>query len=452
MNDAPNRSIYGAYGIRGIWGTDIDGILAVKLAKAYVTMKKPGRVGVGRDGRVSSNDFAEAIIVGMRDAGVDVVDFGMIPVDAFYFAVDRYKCDGGAMVTASHNPSEWNGVKFVDDHAQLLVGEQNRALGRIAERGEFEVASGHQGFYEEIDVVPDFVTFIRAVVDFTGTRRLKVVIDPGNGVAARTAVALMHTLPFEWSGINMEVHGLFPGRGPDPKEKGALEVLGRAVRERGADVGIAFDADGDRMFLVDERGSELIGEETGIILARTFLAHNPGVHIVYNVVCSHIVPEMITAAGGIPVRAGVGSVNMVPAIVRSRAIMGIETSGHYILREYNYVDSGLLPAAFALRALSSDGRPLSKIREGLDPYAHDRVELRIDDSSRALETIRRRFSDGICDELDGVTVEYPDWWFNVRPSRSEPYLRLTIESKRRDDMERRRDGLVRIIHGESTTT
>ncbi|MFH0828883.1 MAG: phosphomannomutase/phosphoglucomutase [Candidatus Kerfeldbacteria bacterium] len=449
---AQRPSIYGSYGIRGIWGKDIDSILAVKLAKAYVTMKKPGRVGVGRDGRVSSNDFAEAIIVGMRDVGDDVVDFGLVPVDAFYFAVDRYKCDGGAMVTASHNPPEWNGVKFVDARAQLLVGEKNSALGHIAEQGTFVPVSSHFGSYSEIDVIPDFTSFIVQAVDFTRVRSLRVVIDPGNGVSAPAAVALMHALQYKWSGINMDVHGLFPGRGPDPKEKGALVGLSRAVRDRGVDLGISFDADGDRMFLVDERGSELIGEETGIILARMFLTEHPGAHIVYNVVCSRIVPEMITAAGGIPIRAGVGSVNMVPAIVRSKAVMGIETSGHYIQRKYNCIDSGLLPAAFALRAIATDGRPLSKIREGLDPYAHDRVELHIEDHSKALDTIRQRFSDGIRDELDGITVEYPDWWFNVRPSRSEPYLRLTVEAKHRDDMERHRDELVRIIKGESTLT
>jgi len=438
-----NRSIYGAYGIRGIWGKDLDEKIARDLGRAFAEYLKPKRVAVARDGRMSSPAMSRALIDGLRGQGVDVVDIGLIPIDAFYFAIDHFKFDGGAMVTASHNASEWNGVKFVDGNAQLLTGNKNKELGALIANG-FSPDS-NVGTLTEQRVIDDFVAFILSIAGFKGGRRLTVVVDPGNGAASAVLPALFAVLPFEWSVINGEIDGTFPGRGPDPKAKGVLEALGRVVVERRADVGIAFDADGDRMFLVDDKGRALIGEETGILLARYLLASRPGSSFVYNVVCSHSVRDLIALAGGVPVRTGVGSVYMMPEIARSNAVMGIETSGHYILREYHMLDSGLAPAALALAALAAETRPLSVIRAGLDPYAHDRVDLLVEHPEDKIERVRVRYRDAILDELDGTTVEYPDWWFNIRMSKSEPYLRITIEAKKRDDMERHFKELLALI-------
>ncbi len=441
------RSIYGSYGIRGIWGTDIDETIGIKLAKAYVTRWKPKRIAIGRDGRVSSEALSDALADGFRESGVNVVDIGQVPVDAFYFTVACYKLDGGAMATASHNPSEWNGVKFVDGGAQLLIGGQNRELGKIVDGGSFTPVSAHEGHYEEVDAIPDFVGYIISNVDLAHARPLKIVIDPGNGPVARVAPVLFKRTPFEWSGINMEVNGLFPGRNPDPKKPGALDALGSAVRDRGADVGVAFDADGDRMFLVDERGVPLTGEATGLVLARSFLERNPGAHIVYNVVCSHAVPEMVRSWGGTPVRAGVGSVNMRPALERSHGVIGIETSGHYIIPKLNFIDSGLVPMAYALKEISDRGMPLSKLAVELDPYSHEFIDMPCDDVEAAVRRIRGTHGSAILDEIDGITVEYRDWWFNVRMSNTEPLLRVTVEAKDRATMERQRDALLALVRG-----
>lgn len=436
-------TIYRPYGIRGVWGTDLDETITRDLGRAFAVYQKPKRVAVARDGRLSSPAMTCAIIDGLRSQGVDVVDIGLIPVDAFYFAVDRLQFDGGAMVTASHNTSEWNGVKFVDGKAQLLTGDRNKEIGRIIARGIPDVA--HDGAYSEQNVIDGFVEFIVSAAELHRCRPLRIVVDPGNGAVGTVLPVLLQRTPFEWSGINMEIDGMFPGRGPDPKAKGVLEALGREVVARHADVGVAFDADGDRMFLVDEKGHALIGEETGILLARHLLKQHPGSSFVYNVVCSHSVPDLVAAAGGVPVRTGVGSVFMKPGIERSKAIMGIETSGHYILRDYNQLDSALLPAALALAARAADERPLSVIREGLDPYAHDRADLLVDHPEERMERVRQHYHEAILDELDGTTVEYPDWWFNIRMSKSEPYLRVTIEAKRCDVMERHLHEILALI-------
>lgn len=443
----PKRSIYGSYGIRGIWGTDIDESVGKKLAQAYVTRWKPKRVAVGRDGRISSEALSDVLVAGFRKSGVNVVDIGQVPVDAFYFAVACYGLDGGAMATASHNPSEWNGVKFVDGRAQLLIGKQNSELGDIVGRSTFVPASSHKGHYEEVDAIPDFVNYVISNVDLEHARPLKIVVDPGNGPVARVLPTFFKRTPFEWSGINMEVNGMFPGRNPDPKRPGALDALGKAVRDRGADVGVAFDADGDRMFLVDERGSALYGETTGLILARLFLSRNPGAHIVYNVVCSHAVPEMVRSWGGMPVRAGVGSVNMRPALERSHGVLGIETSGHYIIPKLNYIDSGLVPMAYALKEIADRGIPLSKLAAELDPYAHEFIDLACDDLKGAVRRIREAHATAILDELDGITAEYPDWWFNVRMSNTEPLFRITVEARDRTTMVRQRDALLALVRG-----
>lgn len=444
---APRQSIYGAYGIRGIWGRDLDETVGAKLAKAYVTRMKPKRVAVGRDGRLSGPALCDALISGFRDMGVNVVDVGVLPVDAFYFAVAAYGLDGGAMATASHNPSEWNGVKFVDRKAQLLIGGQNRELGSIVERGVFAPISKHKGHYEEVDPIPDFVAYIVSNVGVAGMKPMKVVVDPGNGPVARIIPALMKRMPCEWTGINMEVDGRYPGRGPDPKKSNALVTLGNVVRERGADVGVAFDADGDRMFLVDERGSALAGETTGLILARAFLDAHPGGSVVYNVVCSRAVPEFVQSWGGMPVRAGVGSVNMKPALVRSNGLLGIETSGHYLIPKLNYLDSGLVPMAYALKEIAGLGTPLSEIAAPLTKYAHEFIDLPCDEVEAAKRRVRDAFRQNILDELDGITVEFPEWWCNVRESNTEPLLRLTIEANDRKSLQQHREHVLSIVRG-----
>ena len=246
----------------------------------------------------------------------------------------------------------------------------------------------------------------------------------------------------------MTMDGLFPDRGPDPKLPGALDALSREVRRQGADAGIAFDADGDRMFLVDDQGQALSGETTGIIIALQVLKKRPGSAFVYNVVCSRAVPERITAAGGRAIRIGVGSVWTLPALKEHQAFMGIETSGHYIQRELNFLDSGIVPMVLALNAIVATDRPLSALANDLDPYFHDFIDLHHDDIPGAMAAYRIAFADGKQDELDGLTVEYPTWWFNVRPSNSEPLLRLTIETNTKEELAVRREAVLKVIRGE----
>lgn len=430
-----DQSIFGSYGIRGIWGETLDTDIGRVLGRAFAAYLHPTRVLVARDGRLSSPELSAALIDGLQTAGVDVIDIGVVPIDAFYHAVANAHVDGGAMITASHNPSQWNGVKFTDGNAQLLTGSRNKELGMYAE--QFPAPAARRGSYEQQNVVNAFCDFLIGAAGLASCRERMIVVDPGNGATAAVLSSFLDRTPFAWHGIHMDIDGRFPGRGPNPKDCGALEPLARAVREYHADVGIAFDADGDRMFLVDNEGQPMPAEVTGILLAQRLLKARPGASFVYNVVCSHAVPELIRRAGGIAVRAGVGSVNMKPAIEKSQALMGIETAGHYILREYNYIDSGLLPAAFALRLIAESDRPLSELRAGLDLYAHDSIDLTVADPARSSAAIRTVHGAALVDELDGITVEYPDWWFNVRMSKTEPILRVTVESHDPAQLERR---------------
>lgn len=438
-------SIYKAYSIRGVWGVDIDERLAELLGKAFVTLVKPRRIVVARDGRLSSPACSRALITGIRSLGVDVVDIGMVPIDVFYYCIDQHGFDGGAMVTASHNPAEWNGLKFMRAHAVPLIGDDNAALGRIAESGRFVSIRSGPGAYETKNVTQDYVNLMLAAGNFDGGRRLKIVIDPGNGVAATVLPIILQRLPCEWQGINMAVDGGFPSRDPDPSKKGALEGLADAVVAARADLGMAFDADADRVLFVDSDRNVLRTGIPIVFLARKFLKQKPNAAVVYNLICSRAVPEGIAAAGGRPIRAGVGNINMIPAIRKTNAVFGGETAGHFRFLEHNVLDSAIMAMVVMLDYLSHEKKTFTELVREINRYVYDTENVKVDDVSVVIARVRHEHRQGAIDELDGLTVEYPDWWFNARPSNTEPLLRLTVEAKTKEEMEKRRDELLELI-------
>lgn len=439
-------ALFKAYDIRGIAGQNLTAELAEAIGRAFVAYLKPKRVAVGRDVRVSGPGLSRALITGITKAGCAVEDIGLSTSDALYFAVANYGFDGGVMVTASHNPPEWNGFKFTRESAVPLHSNEGiEQIRDLVTAGDLQTAE-KPGTVRTRDIHHDYVQKVLSFVLAVPKRKLSVVVDPGNATAAVFLPKVFKSLPFEMSGINMELDGTFPGRNPNPLIAGAIEPLAQAVRQHEADVGVAFDADADRMFLVDERGELVRGDMLIAILARAFLAREPGAAIVYNLICSHATPEAIAATGGRPVRSRVGHAYMKPAMKRENAVFGGEVSGHFYFRDFWYADSGLSAMVAALTYLASQRQPLSKLVAGIAKYAKsDEVNTRVDDIPGTIERIAAKYVDGRHDREDGLTVEYPDWWFNVRPSNTEPLLRLTVEAKDRAALALRLSELQAII-------
>lgn len=447
MNVSP--SIFKTYDIRGIVGDNLSADIMRAIGRAYVTYLHPKRVVVGRDVRVSGPELQAALVDGIRSMGVDVVDIGVVTSDALYFAVGKYGYDGGAIVTASHNPPEWNGVKFTREQAIPLFGDQGiKQIGEMVANDNQDAIASAAGTLTTFDIQPSYVEQVLSFGTFTRARKLRVVVDPGNGTVSRFLHDVMSRLPCTWSAINTEPDGTFPGRNPNPLAPGALDGLQAAVLAAKADVGVAFDADADRMFFTDERGNRILGDVLLTLLAKQFLKKNPGAAIVYNLICSHMVPEEIAKAGGRPIRSAVGHAYLKPAMREHDAPFGGEISGHFFFRDHYYADSGLAAMVAGLEFLSGQDQPLSALVKAIDVYAHDaEVNSKVDDVKATLEKIKAVHQAAIRDEIDGLTVEYPSWWFNVRPSNTEPLLRLTVEAKTRSEMMTRREELLKLIRG-----
>lgn len=442
-----NAGIFKTYDIRGIWGEDINQEIAVAIGQAYATYLKPKRVVCGRDVRISGPEFQAGVIKGMRSLGVNVVDIGVVTSDALYFAVGKYGFDGGAMITASHNPAEWNGIKFTREQAIPLYGSAGiKQIGEIVAADAFAPLEA-EGTYETMDIQAAYVEQVLSFGKFTGQdRKLKVVIDAGNGTVARFLPDIMSRLPFEWEVINGEPDGNFPGRNPNPLAEGALDGLSKHVISTQADLGVAFDADADRMFFMDEQGQRVFGDVLTALLAKNFLRKYPGSAIVYNLICSHIVPEEIIKAGGRPIRSAVGHAFMKPAMRDNDAVFGGEISCHFFFRDHYYADAGLVAMVAGLEYLSQQPKALSVLAKEIDIYAHAaEINTTVSDVPAILAKLKERYADGHIDEVDGVTVEYDDWWFNVRPSNTEPLLRMSIEAKHQAMMEQKRDEVLALI-------
>ncbi|MEK7537685.1 MAG: phosphomannomutase/phosphoglucomutase, partial [Patescibacteria group bacterium] len=344
-------------------------------------------------------------------------------------------------------PPQWNGVKFTREQAIPLFGDQGiKQIGDIVAADGFAKQAARPDTLTNFDIQPAYVEQVLSFGTFMSARKLKVVIDPGNGTVSRFLPDVMARLPFAWSAINMEPDGTFPGRNPNPLAPGALDGLKSAVLAAKADVGVAFDADADRMFFTDEHGQRVLGDAMTALLAKHFLKLYPGSAIVYNLICSHMVPEEITKAGGQPIRSAVGHAYMKPAMRQHDAPFGGEISGHFFFRDHYYADSGLDAMVAGLDFLSGQDKPLSELVRAIDIYAHDaEVNSKVDDISGTIAKIKAVYATGAPDETDGLTVEYPTWWFNVRPSNTEPLLRLTVEAKTKEEMVARREELLKLI-------
>jgi phosphomannomutase len=404
------------------------------------------RIVLGRDMRVSSPALAAAFAEGATAAGCDVVDVGEVSTDALYFASGRLGLPG-AMFTASHNPGHYNGIKLCRKAAAPIGAESGlQEIRTLAEEGAGSPNGARPGGLTRHDALPEYAAHCRGFVDTSVLQPLRVAIDAGNGMAGKTVPLVFRELPFEVVPLYFELDGTFPNHPANPIEPENLVDLQKKVLAEGCQAGIAFDGDADRMFLVDERGELVSGSTTTALVAERLLRTHPGEAVIYNLICSWAVPEVIEENGGRPVRTRVGHSFIKQVMAETGAIFGGEHSGHYYFRDNFRADSGMIAALLTLEAMSESGLPLSQMLRPYQRYVPlGEINSTVADQGAALAKLAEAYSDGKQDTSDGLTVEFDDWWFNCRPSNTEPLLRLNLEA--RDDalMTSKRDEVLSLI-------
>jgi len=421
-------AIFKAYDVRGLYPEEIDEALARRIGNAFAHFTGAHRVVVGRDMRPSSVPLSEAFIEGATAAGADVTDIGLCSTDVAYFAAGRLDAPA-AMFTASHNPAQYNGIKLCRAGA-APVGEQT-GLTQIKEMVASGVTSRGEtaGKVERIDLLDDFGEHVRSFVDPSVLAPLRVVADTANGMGGLVVPKVFAGLPFSLTVLFPELDGTFPNHPADPIQVENLADLRRAVLDTGADIGLAFDGDADRVFLVDDRGEPVSGSTTTAIVAAGILSRNPGETVVHNLICSRTVPEVIRENGGTPVRTRVGHSFIKQVMAETGAVFGGEHSAHYYFRDNWRADSGSIVALCVLEQLSRAGVPLSELRKPFERYAQSgEINSRVEDPAAVIERVARAYAEWPQDRLDGLTVDCGPWWFNLRPSNTEPLLRLNLEA------------------------
>jgi phosphomannomutase len=425
MNDFD--AVFKAYDIRGIVPEQLDEEMCRAIGAAFARFAAAPRVLIARDMRPSGPGLAGAFADGVRSQGVDVVDLGMASTDLIYYAAGRLDSPG-AMFTASHNPAQYNGIKLCLAGARP-VGEDTGLVEIKAMAEQGLSPADHEGTLAHDDLLDDFATHVRSFVDVAALTPLKVIADTANGMGGLVVPIVFAPLPFELDVMYGELDGTFPNHPADPIQLANLRDLIARVIADGADVGLAFDGDADRVFLVDNEGVPVSGSTTTAIVAKATLEKEPGATILYNCICSKAVPEVIRENGGTPVRTRVGHSFVKAVMAETGAAFGGEHSAHYYFRENYRADSGSIAALVVLEQLCKAGIPLSELRKPFERYAASgEINTRVADTAVVIEKVAANYVGAEQDRLDGLTVDFGDWWFNLRPSNTEPLLRLNLEA------------------------
>jgi phosphomannomutase len=440
--------LFKAYDVRGVYGETFHEETAYRIGRAAAQYLAVPEIAVGRDMRVSSPQIAAALIRGISEQGVNVIDLGQITTDGLYFAVGKFNYAAGAMVTASHNPGKYNGIKFC--RAQAFPISLETGLGDIrdlAVSGNFAEPK-QQGQVTQHDVIDDFVQHALSFIDVKKIKPLKVVIDAGNGMAGLIMPRVFKYLPCELVPLYFELDGTFPHHEASPIEPENMVDVQKKVREVGADIGAAFDGDADRMFPVDEHGDLVDGSMVTAMVSNSLLKKNPGSTILYNLIVSKSVPELIEKLGGKSVRTRVGHSFIKAEMRKANGIFGGEHSGHFYFRDNWFADSGLIALLIMLELVSVEDKPLSAIIKPLDTRVRSgEINSTVTDAKAKLQALKDHFGSAATsvDELDGLTFDYGDWWFNVRSSNTEPLLRLNLEAKNASQLAQKRDEVLAFI-------
>ncbi|MFI7031048.1 phosphomannomutase/phosphoglucomutase [Microbispora rosea] len=443
--------IFKAYDVRGVVPDELDEEIAQAVGAAFVELTGASSVVMAHDMRASSGPLAEAFARGATSRGADVVNAGLGSTDMLYYASGSLGLPG-VMFTASHNPAKYNGMKMCRAGA-VPVGTDTGLL-QIRDRASELLATElggtpGAGTVTRRNVLEGYAAHLKTLVDLSGIRPLKVVVDAGNGMGGYTVPEVFTGLPVELTPLYFELDGSFPNHEANPIEPENLRDLQKAVVSQGADIGIAFDGDADRCWVIDERGESVSPSTITALVAVRELAKNPGATIIHNLITSKGVPEIVGEHGGKPVRTRVGHSFIKAEMARTGAVFGGEHSAHYYFRDFWFADSGMLAALHVLAALGEQDRPLSEVLSQYSRYAASgEINSRVEDQAAALARVRETFAgrEGVTfDELDGLTVSGPDWWFNLRPSNTEPLLRLNAEAADEEKVAAVRDEVLAVV-------
>lgn len=436
-------SIFKSYDIRGVYPDQLNEHTAFEVGRGFVKHTGATSVVVGHDARLSSLELFRSLLEGITSQGATVYSIGQVPTECLYFAVGNYGFDAGIMVTASHNPKEYNGFKMIKRTEAGIEMIRGKDLFSTIEKNSYDQKP--QGSIIEKDIWQDYIIYLQKFSKGI-TKPFKVVVDASNGVVGKAIKEIKRLLPIEIIELNFEPDGRFGNHSPNPLEPGSSDQVKALIKAQKADFGFMFDGDADRVFLVDEEGALVSADITLLLLADYFLKITPGTAIAYNAICSKAVPEFIIKWGGAPLRTKVGFVNVREALISHGGVMGGELSGHYCFKDYFYMDSGMIAFLVLLQVLCQDERKVSVITKALSPYFKSaEMNFEIEDKEAVIQNIKERYIDGKQDHLDGITVSYKDWWFNVRPSNTEPLLRVTVEADTKELLEEKKKELQAYI-------
>jgi phosphomannomutase len=443
-------SLFKAYDIRGVVPNELTTDIAYRIGRALVAHLGVDEVVVGRDMRVSGLPLATALIDGIRDQGANVTDIGLVSTDALYFAVGKFGYRAGVMITASHNPPEYNGFKICKEEAQALSLEQG--IGQIRDlvlANEFANPPGERrGDLSQRDLLDAYAEHVLSLIDRSKIRPLKIAIDAGNGMGGEIVPRVFQHLTCEVVPLYFDLDGTFPNHLANPIEPENVKDLQRTVREQGCDLGAAFDGDADRVFLIDERGQFIGGDMVTAIVAVAMLKRQPGATICYNLICSRSVPETIEKFGGKAVRTRVGHSLIKAQMRKEDAIFGGEHSGHFYFRDNWYADSGMIALLTVLELISEANEPLSRVLAPLDTrFRSGEINSEVADAAKVVAEIDATYAaqGGEVDYLDGLTVNFSNWWFNLRSSNTQPLLRLNVEADDPETLNQKTRELMGVI-------
>ncbi|MBR5791475.1 MAG: phosphomannomutase [Phascolarctobacterium sp.] len=434
MMEVTNKG-FKAYDVRGVYPTEVNEELAYRVGRIFSAMFAAETVVVGHDIRLSGRAIVDALTEGLRHGGTKVIDIGQCGTEMIYFATAHLNADGGIMVTASHNPKEYNGMKLVRKGARPISGDTGlKEIGEMAVASNFvhaQVAGKTLGELEQVDIVPAYIEHLLSYVDKSALKPMKIVANPGNGGAGPIMKELAKHLPFEFISIFDEPDGSFPNGVPNPILMPNREATAKVVRETGADLGIAWDGDFDRCFLFDENAEFIEGYYIVGLLAEVFLLKEPGAKIMYDPRLTWNTEAILERDGGVPVRCKSGHAFMKECMRQNEVLYGGEMSAHHYFRDFSYCDSGMIPWLLVAELMCRSGKKLSELvgaRVDMFPCSGE-INRKVEDSAAILAALEEKYADGEQDKMDGLSVAYGDWRFNVRTSNTEPVMRLNVETK-----------------------
>lgn len=438
--------IFKAYDIRGIYPSEIDEKIMEKIGRAFADFIPGKKIAVGYDMRISSPALFSAFAKGVIAQGKNVINFGLTSSPMSYFACNYLNADGSVMITASHNPKEYNGVKLTREEAIPISGDTGiKEIEEKVMNDDFRDVSV-KGMIIEEDIKDAYREHLIGFIK--GINKLKVVVDCANGMGSQDFSLIQDELDIEVIPLYFEIDGTFPGHDPNPWKEGAVDKLKETVVKEQADLGIAFDGDADRIFFIDDTGEMLSSDFITALIAEEILKHAPGSTILYDLRSSWIVPETIERCSGIPKMSRVGHSFIKEMMRKENGIFAGELSGHFYFRDNSYTDSGIIAALWVMNLLSAKGKKLSELVSHLKKYhASGEINSKVEDKQGKIKELAEKYKDGKVSFLDGVKVDFDDWWFNVRASNTEALLRLNLEAKSQELMEKKRDEVLGIIRG-----